>query len=104
MSERIDDRGLKAIESALSALTPCGAINRDRVIFAAGQNSARRHRWLWHTATFAASALATFFGTTLWMRPALQVERIVYLPTPATPSIATVNAGYQRTDSGAPSP
>jgi hypothetical protein len=74
---------LKALEAALSGLTPsAGRLDRDRVLFRAGQKAAPR-RWLWPAVAAALVLLSTGLGTALLLRPgAIVVERIVYLKAP----------------------
>ena len=72
----------KELESTLAGLTP-GAVDipRDRLMFRAGQASARRRTILWAPLSVA---LAVMLTTSLLIRPtpppAEYIERIVYVP------------------------
>jgi hypothetical protein len=99
MPEKPVNAELAAIEAALSSLTPAAsAIQRDRLLFLAGQAAARRtlpapHRrftaWLWPCATAVSLLVAATFGT-LWAaggKPKT-VERIVYVQAERAPAMA----------------
>src|SRR5262245_30916422 len=97
MSEDIRERELKAVEATLAALTPQpGLINRDQLLFRAGQASVARRNWLWPTATAALALAMTILAGALLLRPApAPVENIVYVhlrsaepSTPDTPEQA----------------
>jgi hypothetical protein len=70
MSEIINDPELKALEAALGSLTPRpGTIDRDRLMYRAGQLSVPRRTWAWPVATFSASLVAVSLAAILIMRP-----------------------------------
>jgi hypothetical protein len=74
---------LAPIEAALSSLTPArGAIDRDAIMFRAGQQS-MRSRWVWPSATAALALIAVgeaaFFTTRPTPEPRI-IERIVEVP------------------------
>jgi hypothetical protein len=81
MSEHVHDEGLTELEAALAGLAPRPpALDRDRLLFRAGQESARRGR-LWPWATGLLAAVAAGLGALLVLRPGPPpVERIVYVP------------------------
>jgi hypothetical protein len=97
MSENRLSGELTEIEAALGSLTPrASGVERDQVMFLAGQASAgrtdtlRRRRiaiWLWPCATAASLLVAAAFGT-LWAAGthSTSVPQIVYVPVerPAT--------------------
>ena len=84
MSESTSDPKLAALEKSLTALVPVpGRIDRDQLLFRAGQASVRTRPWLWPTSTALLAVVATVLGTALVMRPApAPVDRIVYVPVP----------------------
>jgi hypothetical protein len=102
MPENLPQPSLTALEQALASLTPApGRIDRDRLLFRAGQASAGRRRWLWPAATGVMTSVAATLGFLLLARPAPEpVERVVFIrieppqapasqpaqPTPASPA------------------
>jgi hypothetical protein len=81
MSEQPRDPALTALEAALAALKPApDGIDRDGLLFRAGQASVRRPSWLWPGA---AAVLAVLLAGVLVWRPVKVVERIVYVEVPA---------------------
>jgi len=75
---------LAAFEAALLPLIPCpSTVDRDRLMFLAGQASGRRRRrgaWLWPGTALAATLLAGTLGAILALRPQQNTaERIVYV-------------------------
>jgi hypothetical protein len=87
MPEKIDNPELTALEAALGSLAPLpGQIDRDRLMFRAGQQIARRPGWLWPSATIVLACFSVTLAAILVLRPApAPVERIVYLPAPEQP-------------------
>jgi len=81
MSESTADPKLAALEKSLSALVPVpGRIDRDQLLFRAGQASVRRPQWLWPCATALVSVIAVGLGTALMVRPGPRViERVVFV-------------------------
>ncbi len=104
MSERSQDRALTTLEAALRELhpRPC-TLDRAVLMYCAGRASVRG--WFWPVATAAATTFAVAFAV-LWMiRPASPlVERIVYLPAPATEPQLPVDKPPQSTPPPAPEP
>lgn len=81
MSEEIPPE-LSGIEHALRGLQPAAVtLDRDRLMFRAGQESMRRSPWIWPAATAAALLVAVALGSVLALRP--PAERVVYLDQPA---------------------
>jgi hypothetical protein len=75
---------LTALEHTLSSLVPAPAqLNRDRLMYLAGQSSIRGQRWLWcgWGAGIAATVAAIVF-VTLMPTKAEPSVRLVYLPAP----------------------
>ena len=84
MSESTSDPKLAALEKSLTALVPVpGRIDRDQLLFRAGQASVRTRPWLWPTSTALLAVVACVLGTALVMRPApTTADRVVYVPVP----------------------
>ena len=82
MSEDIHDEGLAGLEAALAKLAPRSpAFDRDRLLFRAGQESARRPSRLWPWATGLLGAVAAGLAALLVLRPDPQpIERVVHVP------------------------
>lgn len=93
----------RELELALGGLRPAGpSIDRDRMMFRAGQASAGRRDRVWQGAT---AALALALGLSVFARPApRQAERIVYLTpeVPATSAGPWASAGTWGRGSGSP--
>jgi hypothetical protein len=96
MSTNAPDPRLGGLEQALAALRPAAdGLDRDNLLFRAGQASTRRPRWPWPAAAAAANLLAVGLGVVLLVRPGPPtVERVVVLREPAStpsepPSFAT---------------
>jgi hypothetical protein len=96
MSEPYQDPNLAELAAALKALAPAPArLDRDRLLYRAGQVSARRTGWLWPATAAAVVALAAGALTgALALRPGPQtVERIVVVnkampaPLPVPPRL-----------------
>jgi hypothetical protein len=80
MSE-LHDPSLTALEAALAGLAPAsGTVDRDAVLFRAGQAAAQRG-WFWPAWASLSTAAALMFGVLLAMRtpPSPRVE-YVYVP------------------------
>jgi hypothetical protein len=85
------DPTLAGLEAALATLAPMpGQINRDALLFRAGQASVPRRGWVWPSAAAALGIVAMTLGAMLALRPAAPpVERIyVYVKEPAAPTLA----------------
>ena len=84
------DPTLAGLEAALAALAPMpGRIDRDALLFRAGQASVPRRGWAWPGAAATLGVLAATLGALLAVRPATKpVERIVYVyvKEPAAPT------------------
>jgi len=90
MAEELPPAELGAIETSLRGLQPTAAfLDRDRLMFKAGQESMRRLQMLWPMATAAAVLLAVGLGSVLALRP--PVDRVVYVDRapPAPPDKAS---------------
>jgi len=87
------DPGLVGLEAALAALAPMpGRIDRDALLFRAGQLSLRRGRWAWPGVAAALGVVALTLGVVLALRPTpTTVERVVYIrikePSPPAPQV-----------------
>jgi hypothetical protein len=99
MSESTSDSKLAALEKSLSALIPAaGRIDRDRLLFCAGQASVKGRVWLWPSATALSAVVAVGFGIALLMRPTSLVERVVYVsPEPPASLPASGHSGAPST-------
>ena len=84
MSEPTIDPELTSLEAALAGLAPRPArLDRDRLMYRAGQKSRAALRWLWPASTAASALAAGCLAVALALRPAPPVvERVVYLPAP----------------------
>ncbi len=87
---RFDPENVSALERALAGLAPSIAgLNRDRLMFAAGQSAARRRRRLWPVATGLMAAVAACLAVALLLRPGPAPEvRYVRVEVPAAPAPA----------------
>ena len=90
MSHVPSDPEVTAIESALRALVPSqSALDRDRLMFRAGQASARSRfltRWAWPSIAATLAIVAAGEGALLATRPEPRVvERLVIVREPASP-------------------
>ncbi len=93
MSHVPSDPEMTAIESALRALVPSrSGLDRDRLMFRAGQVSARSRlltRWAWPSIAATLAIVAAGEGVLLASRPEPRVvERLVIVREPATPQAA----------------
>jgi hypothetical protein len=90
MSHEPHDPHLTAVEAALAALAPASRLDRDQLLFRAGQASVPRFGWRWPAAT-GVMTLATVALTLAWvLRPSAPVvERVVTVvvhePAPSEP-------------------
>jgi len=75
------DPGLAGLEAALAALVPMpGRIDRDTLLFRAGQASVSSRGWAWPAAAMALGLLATTLGVVLAAGlPHAPIERVVYV-------------------------
>ena len=87
MSEESNPQDVKGIEAALGALAPAPVrIDRDGLMFRAGQASTGRHRWAWPAAAGALAAVAATLAMVLVPRPRPEPEqRIVYVEVEKKP-------------------
>jgi hypothetical protein len=99
MSGPTPDAALKAVEAALAALTPAaGTLNRDVLLFRAGQASRQGAGRLWKAAAAGLALVAAGLGAVLLLRPTPQPQvQVVYVPInePAPPGIGDKVAGTQ---------
>jgi hypothetical protein len=81
MSESTTDPKLAALEKSLASLAPApGRIDRDQLLFRAGQASMRGRAWFWPSATALVALVAVGLGMALAVRPESRVvERVVYV-------------------------
>jgi hypothetical protein len=93
MSLEKHDPELAGLEAALAALAPMpGRIDRDALLFRAGQVSVRGRSWAWPAATAGLGMVAVGLGLVLGLRPSpVPVERVVYVtitkPAPLPPAV-----------------
>jgi hypothetical protein len=78
------DPEIAGLEAALAALAPMpGRINRDALLFRAGQASVPGRGWGWPCATATLGLVAAVLGVVVLVRPApAPVERIVVMTVP----------------------
>jgi hypothetical protein len=81
MSSEMNNPELAALEAALGALVPhAGGIDRDRLMFRAGQADRAGRRWIWPALTGVLLLAVMGLGSALVWQPAPQtVERIVFV-------------------------
>ena len=80
------DPELRAVEAALAGLVPAApAVNRDRLLFEAGRRSAAPGR-AWPLATLGFAVLSAALALYRPAPTAREVERVVYVPVPASSS------------------
>jgi hypothetical protein len=81
----------EGIEGQLARLQPLpGGLNRDELLFRAGQVSVRRRAWFWPAASASMTAVAAVLAVMLLVRPEPRpVERIVVVERPAPPAPET---------------
>jgi hypothetical protein len=83
------DRDLSAFARALAASTPHpGRLDRDALLFAAGQAARARRERFWQFSTAVLAFFSVTSGTALVLRPApvLEPVRVVYLQAPQAPT------------------
>ncbi len=85
MSGEAHDPQLSDLEALLAGLAPLpGRLDRDQLLFRAGQASVTRTSWLWPGATSVLALLALGLVVALVWRPSPSaVERVVYVPVQA---------------------
>ena len=97
------DPTLAGLEAALAALAPMpGRIDRDALLFRAGQASVPRRGWAWPGAAATLGVLAATLGALLAVRPAATpVERVIHVyvkeaapPTANVPDPAPVPSAF----------
>jgi hypothetical protein len=97
MSEPIHDPQLKAVEAALTRLSPPPpALDRDRLMFQAGQASRPPRSVLWPASTAALAVVCVGLATALVLRPGpheviIVKEVLVPSPNPQAPASAADN-------------
>ncbi len=81
MPDQAHDPELAALERKLAALVPAsGQLNRDQVMFRAGQASLKRAGWFWPAVAGAMTLVAAGLGGVLLLRPQPETEKhIVYV-------------------------
>ncbi len=93
MSGEAHDPQLSGLEALLAGLAPLpGRLDRDQLLFRAGQASMTRTSWLLPGATTLLALLALGLGVALVWRPSPSaVERVVYVPVqPPAPAAISV--------------
>jgi hypothetical protein len=84
MSEEIHGPELRALEAKLAALQPTGRIDRDQVLFRAGQLSVGpRAAWGWRCATGMLAVVSVALAGVVVLRPtARPLDRVAQQPPP----------------------
>lgn len=94
-----EETGMTAFENALSSLTPlAGRLDRDQLMFQAGQATTQGRKWVWPSATAVLGLVAAVFGGVLALRPEpADVVQVVHVPVkestplgPAQPSAVQI--------------
>jgi hypothetical protein len=100
MPEKVPDLEVTQLETALAALAPRPAtLDRDRLMFLAGQRAAARRVWLLPCASAALASVATLLAVLLLYRPE---TRIVQVPAPP-PEPSAPSSFSKDTDATPPS-
>jgi hypothetical protein len=90
MPEAVPNPELAGLEAALKGLAPASVhLDRDRLLFRAGQAAVRRRVWLWPSAAAILALTTVSLAVALALRPAPGVvERtvVVRVPVPAPPA------------------
>jgi hypothetical protein len=74
------DPKLAALEKLLAALVPApGRIDRDQLLFRAGQASVRVRPWLWPSSAAFLAVIALGLGAALAFRPAPSIQERIYV-------------------------
>ncbi len=97
MSGPTHDPELTALEDALVRLAPASGVNRDALMFRAGQASVRRRAW--PIAAVASTLTAAGLAAVLLLRPPTVLERVVLVepsPAPTAPQQDDSAADYLR--------
>ncbi len=94
MSEPNPDRDLTQLEGALAGLKPAAPLDRDRLMYRAGQASVPCRGWAWPATTAASLLLSLTLGVMLLNRAAPEeVVRVIpvpiAVPVPGPPSLPT---------------
>ena len=103
MSEQNLSEEILAVERALGSLKPAPSrINRDQLMFQAGQASAGRRSRVWPAASLVMALLAVTLGVLLLSRPAPEPrERIIYV-TQVVPQREPVKPPLEQAVAAAP--
>jgi hypothetical protein len=83
MSQDRPLNNLDEVARRLRSLEPAGRIDRDRVMYLAGRQSAGAKHWAWPAATGLAGAVAAVLAVLLAMRPDATVTPVVARPPTA---------------------
>jgi hypothetical protein len=77
MPEQPSSAEIAALEEALTALSPAPvSLDRDRLMFRAGQAVASRGRWRWPASTAALAVVASALGAMLAFRAPVETEKL----------------------------
>jgi len=95
MSDASNNPEIEATARALRELQPVSAaVNRDAIMYRAGQASAARRQWFWPAATATMMLVAICLGAVLAMHsPMAAQERIVYVYVPQSTEFPSPLAG-----------
>jgi len=86
---------MNEFENALKALRPAAELERDQLMYRAGQASAGRRGWIWRVATLSMTGVAGVLACVLVLRPQpAPEERVVFV---SVPQQAPVESGLQKT-------
>jgi hypothetical protein len=90
MSATPHDPELTVLQKSLQGLVPRGAaLDRDRLMFRAGQAAARRRFWIWPGLASVAMVACVVLAALWSLRSELPAkERIVYIVVPASDSVS----------------
>lgn len=98
MPEEIHDAERAALEGALRALQPLPPrLDRDQLLFRAGQESVRQSRWIWPSVAAASLLLTVGLSGYLAVRPPRERVVLVQVENPSSPEAPSPSRPVRQT-------